>query len=462
MGILSRIGSAVRSVAMRFAARSSEGWGYLSRRARQDAYQAGNGSTSSIVQAAVGWIARNFPEAQVRVQTRNEDGELAKATDDGSLAFLRLLRHPNAFYSGVLLWMATIADYWLDGNSYWLKVRGEGDRVIGLWWVPSFVIEPAWPDDGSAFMSHYVYKPTGDVEIRLETTEVVHFRFGFDPDNIRKGRSPIKTVLREILTDEEAASYTSTVLRNLGVPGIVISPGADDVDLGDDEAAAIKQQFMTQFTGDRRGDPLVLSANARVDRISFSPSEMDMRTIRRIPEERVSGVIGVPAIVAGLGAGLDRSTFANYGEAREAGYEENIIPSHRLLSADLEIQLLPDFVADPEEHVVDFDVSEVRVLQEDENKRWARAGAALTQGAITISDFNRLVGLPVDEALHDVYLRSATVVAIRRDSPEATGEEPAEDPEPAPDLAPVPSDLSDVIAVPVQGGNGARPAVPVG
>jgi HK97 family phage portal protein len=471
MSFLSRLGLRFKAAAMRFAVRSSDPWGYaLGRRRDRDARLVGDGSGSSIVQAAVGWIARNFPEAPVRVRIEDDDGELEVDDDEGAKAFLRLLRSPNRFYSGILLWMATLADYWISGNGYWLKVRETetGGRVIALWWIPSTLIAPKWPEDGTEYISHYLYKPATDVEVKLEPEDVVHFRFGFDPDNIRLGKSPVASVIREIFTDEEAASYTATILRNLGVPGIVISPGADDVDLEEEDAQAIKAQFMQQFGGDRRGDPLVVGAKVSVSVLSFSPQQMDLKNLRRVPEERVSAVLGVPAIVAGLGAGLDRSTFANYSEAREAGYEENIIPTQRLLGADLEIQLLPDF-ADPEDRHVDFDISDVRVLQEDEDKVWARFGEAAAKGIITLADFRRGVGLPVDDELHDVYIRNATLVAIREDDPEATGRAEEEPEEPEPPVPPVPPEEGSLpgalgATVPVEpapaGGNGNGSGIP--
>lgn len=467
MGILSR----ARGFALRFVSRSRHGWSLLGIRRSRDAAIIGDGSGSSIVMSVVGWIMRNFPEAPVRVRQRGPKRELEETDDVGAIAFLDLLESPNGWYSGVLLWMATIADFWLSGNGYWLKVRsgvGTGARVIAYWWIPSFVIEPKW-DDGpdSDFIKHYLYKPTAIDEYEIPPTDVVHFRFGFDPDNPRKGRSPIASVLREIMTDEEAATYTASILRNLGVPGVLISPDEENVDLDDDDAEALKAQFMGQFGGDHRGEPMVVGAKTKVTVLSFNPTEMDLKTIRRVPEERISGVIGVPAIVAGLGAGLERSTFANYAEAREAGYEENIIPTHRILSADLKTQALVDFVDDVKRFAVDFDVSDVRVLQEDQNKLWERVGAALEKGAITLADFNRAVGLPVDKKLHDVYLRDVRVVAIRVDDPVATGDQP---PEPAVDANVDPNAVEDptdgtVPVVPKPGsanGNGAKPpAVPV-
>ena len=443
MGLLSR----VRTALVRFVNRTRSGWGrWVGPRSRRE-LEVGDGAGNSIVQSAVGWIARNFPEARVRVREKIGT-ELQETLDAGVESFLDLLEAPNGWYSGVLLWMGTIADYWLSGNAYWLKVRGEAGRVVALWWIPSYVIGPKWDDKaGADFISHYLYKPTAIDEYEIKPTEVVHFRFGFDPDNPRIGRSPITTVLREVMTDEEAAAYTAAILRNQGVPGIVISPDDETTEIEQTDADAMKEEFLANFGNERRGEPMIISTKARVEKLSFNPQEMDLRTIRRIPEERISGVIGVPAIVAGLGAGLDRSTFANYGEAREAGYEENIIPTQRILSADLRIQLLVDFVDEVRRFVVDFDVTEVRVLQEDQNRIWERAGNAVAKGITTIADFNRAVGLPVDDKLHDVYLRDARIVAIRRDAPEAIGEAPEEEPAPAGSPDGVSPELEDTIPV---------------
>ena len=149
--------------------------------------------------------------------------------------------------------------------------------------------------------------------------------------------------------------------------------------------------------------------------LSFSPQQVDLRALRRIPEERISAVTGVPAIVAGLGAGLDRSTFANFGEAREAGYEENLIPTQRILASQIDRQLTPEFVADPNQFLTDFDTTEVRVLQEDQNALWTRASDAAAKGLITIAGFKQQVGLEVDPEKDAYFLRAFNVVAVPED-----------------------------------------------
>ena len=85
---------------------------------------------------------------------------------------------------------------------------------------------------------------------------------------------------------------------------------------------------------------MVLSGSMSVEKMSFSPSELDIGTLRRIPEERVSAVLGVPAILAGLGAGLERATYSNAQQLREFFTENKLIPLWRMVGTELTYQLL--------------------------------------------------------------------------------------------------------------------------
>lgn len=442
---IARVAYDAKAFAMRFATRST--WGGGLARARRDrlSWSVGDGSGNSIVVAAVGWIRRNFPSAPPRVQQKDEKGELGTPTDPGAERLGELLLAPNPKYGRRLMEMALVADYWLSGNAYRLKVRDATDlRVLSLWYAPSWSIKPKRREGSREFVDFYEYKPSADERYELRPEDVVHHRYGFDPDNPMLGESPLGAVLREIYTDEEAAIYTATILRNLGVPGIVIVPD-EEVDVEDDDAEAIKQQFSNEFTREGRGRPMVLSAKSRVERVSFSPAELNLRDLRKIPEERTTAALGIAAIVAGLGAGLDRSTFANFAEAREASYEENIVPTHDLWDDDLRIQLLPDFVADPTDFAIDRDYSNVRVLQEDENKRWERFRGAWKDGAITLRAFNQGVGLPVDDDERDAYfLRPTMSVAQAEFDPETIGTAP--EPPPADEAPPIDDELPPGVA----------------
>lgn len=378
----------------------------------------GDGTQSSVVMATVNWSARTFPEAPVQVERLTADGlELVRPHP-----MVTLIEAPNPFYSGVLLWMATRVDWLINGNAYWLIVRANDGRPVQMWWLPSNTVEPAWPDDGSEFISHYDYKPGGTAKAyRIEVKDLVHFRYGLDPLNPRKGLSPLGAVLREVYTDDQAAQYTATILKNLGIPGLIIAPRGDDVDLSDEDAEDLKAKADERFGGDNRGRTMVIQQPTDVTVLGWNPQQLSLRELRRIPEERVTATLGIPAIVVGLGAGLDRSTFANFEEARQAAYESHIIPDQRLFAAELRMQLLPEY-SDFETHQVSFDNSGVRVLQDDMNALYDRAGSALSRGAITVNDFLRQVGQPPKDD-GDVYLRAINILAV----PEGSG---AVEPEP--------------------------------
>ena len=369
---------------------------------------AGDGRHNAIVAACLNWIMRAYPESPIQIMEIDRDGVEHEA---GGHDLTRLITAPNPFYSGETLWQATVADYNADGNAYWIKIRNGYGEPVELWWVPSWMMEPRWDASGRTYISHYEYLPGGHGPQRIDIQDVVHFRFGLDPHNTRKGLAPLKKLLREIYTDDEAANFSAMVLHNLGVPGVVISPEDSDIAVTPEDADAIKADFADRFGGDQRGAPMVLSAPAKVQVVSWSPQQMALTALRRVPEERVSAVMGIPAIVAGLGAGLDRSTYSNMHEAREMAYESNIVPTQRVMAGALQSQLLPDFEADPDRFVVRFDLSQVRVLQEDQNALWERVSGGVKAGWLTVARAKEMVGETPDAA-DAVYLRPYSVTAV--------------------------------------------------
>ncbi len=381
----------------------------------------GQGLSNSIVLACLGWLMRNFPEAPLRIRQVGPDGKLTdvRVSDSGPGMVLKLLEHPNAYYSGVLLLAATILDYASTGNAYWVKERNASGRVVGLWWIPKIYIRPRWDTNplSTGYIDWYEYNPNG-IPFRVEVADVIHFRDGLDPKNGREGLSKLAALAREIFTDDEGSNFSATLLANLGVPGVILSPKdtgtASQNRITDPEQ--VKQTFMQKFGGDKRGEPMVLTSPTDVTILAFNPQQLSLKDLRRLPEERVSAVLGVNAIVAGLGAGMDHSTYANYAEAREAAYEEGIIPTQRVLAADIKVQLLEDFVGNVDDYVVDFDISGVRALQEDQGGLWTRNLAALSAGGITRRAFKSNIGEETDDT-DDVYYIPISIGIVNADEP---------------------------------------------
>jgi phage portal protein BeeE len=394
-------------------------------------YGVGNesGMGSALIIGIIGWTARNFVQAPIRLQSKKIVGgkvELddVEPGDTGPGAFLSLLERPNPHYDGRLMQKAIVGDYETRGTAWVLKQRNGSDRVVALWWIPFALLEPRWPQDGSEWISHYEYNPNG-VPYRVEPEDVIPFRDGMDPDNPRLGFNKVARLAREIYTDDEAANFSATVLTNLGVPGVIIAPKDTGIASRNriEDPEGIKRSYMEKFTGDRRGEPLVLTSPTETTVLSWNPQQLTLKELRRIPEERASSVLGVPAIVANLGAGLDRSTFANFEEARAAGYEEKIIPLQGDFAPVWRDHLLSEFVGDVRQFEVSYDLSAVRVLAEDQNKLWERSLGALTKGGITRRRFKELVGEEADDT-DDVYYIPTQVSIENAEMPPPSMEEP--------------------------------------
>ena len=375
--------------------------------------------TSAIVEAIVGWATRTFQEAPLTLSKRGPDGLVEVEAEH---PMLTLLDQANPFYDGLLLQAALVRDLICYGNAYYRKVRSSGGRPVELWWQPAASIAPKWPShDPSIFISHYELVASRD---KVAVEDIIHFRLGLDPDNVRLGRSPLRSLLRELWTDAEAARTTATLLANQGVPGLIISPGNGAIVVDENAAEELKRRVQERTTGERRGEPFVASAPVDVSQFGFSPDQMNLRELRWVPEERACAATGVNPTVLQLGAGLNRSTFSNMAEAREAAYESFIIPLQRMYAAVLKRQLLRDFVDEAElgQWVAGFDLSQIRVLQEDATALSNRMTQQVVAGIRTVASAKAALG---DEVLpgDDVYLRpfSTLVVPAGQD---ATTEEP--------------------------------------
>ena len=402
----------------------------------------GDGGANSAVFACIRVKSHAYAEAPARQFQREEQTWVEV---EGS-AVEALLRRPNPYMTSHHLGGYTIYSTEVDGTAYMWKRRSAAGLVVELWPLrPDLVAPmsgselsasqiaeinagqpPGYEDvDAGSFIAAYRYTPAGQ-EIIIGPSEMVRLYDMPDPRDPRKGAAPIKTVLREVLADEEAGQFATSLVKNMGVPGVIMTPlDKDDPGPDAEEADSMATAFRDKFGGDNRGKPLIVSGGPmKVSVVSFSPEQMDFKSVRRIPEERISAVTGVPAIVAQLGAGLDRSTFANYSEAREFMTEDAVAPLWEGFGVQWTEGLRLDFdLADID--AVRYDTTDVAALQDDKNEAAKRIDLGIKGGWAMVSEGRAEAGLSVDES-HDVFLRPAGVKVVPAGE---TGEaEPVPDP----------------------------------
>lgn len=379
----------------------SQWWNLFRRSAIDYEAEVGDPMQNTIVAACMGWLSDAWPEAPPITVTISEDGEEKKVKH----AAKDLLLTPNPWYGDRQLWAATLSDLKLEGNAYWHVIKDGTGAPVALYWLPTGLVEPRWnPNDPGTFITHYEYTPDGQSH-NLRTDEIIHFREGFDPENIRKGRARFKSCLSEVFGDNEASRYVSTMLRNMGMAGIILSPKPQDaakgISLNKEEAQAIADSYKFKTQGDKRGEAIMLNVPMDVHELGGGLSKMETREIRRIPEERICAVFKIPPGVVKLGAGLDRNTFSNANTEQEQAWHNCIIPLHGQISDVLDQQLLPLF-GDPKGVTVRFDTAKVNALQEDQDAKVNRIALLWNSDLIKRNAALEAIGYK-PEADDDVY-----------------------------------------------------------
>ncbi len=419
MSLFSKVRGALglkQAPGVKFPSSSMVFWGWDDITNDTIAANIGDGTESDVLMTPIRWIQRSMLEAPII--TVDEAGD--PIADN---ALLDLLRTPTPFYAWEVLVGGTTMSLSVDGNAYWIAALNEDGTPVELWYAPHMNMEPRWPqDDPTKFITHYDYDVAGEVQhilpfghdaaevpAGIDITEglaVIQFREGVDPKNIRKGLSPLKGLMREVWTDNEAAKYTAALLRNHGVPGVVVSPTDKDATIDVDQADAAKAKIESSFTGENRGRALVMLGPTRVDQFGFSPKDMDLSPLRDVAEERVTAALGVASAVVGFGSGLQATKVgATMTEMRKMSWTQGVIPVQGIIAGEVGRTLAPTFNAGGAE----FDNTGVEALRENEDTKAARVGRLYRDNVITRAEARSTMGLESDPS-DEVYL--ANVVAF--------------------------------------------------
>src|SRR5215467_3165847 len=217
----------------------------------------------------------------------------------------QLLTKPNPSLTNLELWFWTSWAKHTDGNAYLRKIRSGNERtgnVVELWPLSPTKVKPITAANSTNFIDayRYTYAPSKWEDIPPEN--IVHFKLGIDDQDMRLGLAPIKRLVREIASDSSATQFTDALLRNFGIPGLVVTIPQNAV-LGEEQAEQIKQKLETRFGYENRGNVGVLTAGATISQFGFSPDQLNLKELHDVPETRICAVMGVPPVIAGLSAG---------------------------------------------------------------------------------------------------------------------------------------------------------------
>jgi HK97 family phage portal protein len=363
-------------------------------------YDAARALYSNVVMAPVFWMMRVFTEARLRIQNRSD--KVWGFVEDHDIELL--IDTPNQAYDGDALWKSTICSYNLDGNAYWWKIRNRFGDVIQLWYLPHWMVRPEYNLGRSGFIDYYTFTPNGiagsnqlNANQQIAPRDMVHFRFGVDLENPRVGISPLRALLQEVFTDDEAARFSTAILKNMGVPGLIVSPKIEAGNMNPDQIKQMKQEVVEASTGRNRGNTMVFGKPTDLVQFGFDPNKLMLGNLRDIAEERVCAVLGIPAAVVGFGSGLQSTKVgATMRELVRLAWNTCMIPMQKSLANQLTHQLMPDFVAQTRRFRARFDTSDVSAFQEEIDIKSKTILEQVREGVLRVDRAQEALGLEVD------------------------------------------------------------------
>jgi HK97 family phage portal protein len=378
---------------------------------------------NALIYSAIMYKVRAMTAAPLRAWEGDTDTP-ERLPADNSLQ--RLVSRPNPHQSFIEFHSQNIVYLNISGDSFIWYDRGELNerREMGL---DEFENVPLAMYDGIHTIRGYVYVPEGvsafrrmNVDERVRAMhegravpilpeDMQHTKLPNPADTLEGmgyGMSPMSSAARNTDVDNSVTHFLQLFFRR----GVMV-PGAMSTDtrLDDRIIARIKRQWKEIYGGYERWaeEVGIFEGGTTYQRIGLTFEEMGFEVLDDRNESRILGPFGVPPILIGTRLGLNRATYSNYLQARQAFWEDTMVPETELYQVDYQYYLA---VPDEGWHVA-FDFSRVPAFQVIRDQQQTQYHNAWTTGAITRNEYRRKLNLsPVDGG--DVYLLQPTVIEV--------------------------------------------------
>lgn len=275
---------------------------------------------------------------------------------------------PNGFQSKFEFFEQLLAYKMVTGNSYMLKVGPDGGPNAGkpkeLYNLPSQFIEII-ANNAPPFgeVTSYELNVANTIMGNFPPEDILHRRnvnLEFDLDGRHHyGMSPLSTLRKSIRVSNDARTAAAALLQNTGAKGILSYDGApDDMEFSEEQSDAMKEQYKREYVGPKKyGLPVITSAKMKWQPMAMSPADLAIIELQQATLVDIARVYNVDPSILG---DKEKSTFNNVETARKALWTDTIIPELTSLRDDLN-----EFLGKPYGVYLDYDLSDVYVLQND-------------------------------------------------------------------------------------------------
>jgi len=319
-----------------------------------------------IAYKAINTVARAVADIPFCVKVGDKDA-------DAEHPLCVLLGRPNPWTSKQQLIESYAAYLLLTGNTYLEGVGPENEAPRELWNLRPDRMKVVPSPMG---VGGYTYECAGQFKTWKSDpitgqSPVLHVKT-FSPLNDYYGMSPVEAAAFAIDGHNEAGEWNQALLQNSARPsGAMVYAGKDGQALGDKQFARLKEEINSTMAGTRNaGRVPILEGGLSWQQMSMSPSEMDWINGKNVSAREIALAFGVaPQILSIPGD----NTYSNYQEARQALYEDTVLPLANALVDSLNVWLSPAFGPNVK---ITLDIDDLPAFAEQRKQRWEAVGNA--------------------------------------------------------------------------------------
>jgi len=280
---------------------------------------------SSVLVAAQIWLANAIVEAKAEIQVESGEEWVPNPSPAAETVDFKLSGINPATDSITRIAQGAAPAIRAFNECFILQLWDEGHKeLIGLRFIPNHLVKPETsPKDVWVVEKYYINGTAFPAE------DVIHIRVGTNTRTPANGYGSKGALARPVQADITGMAYSHRVTQS-PTPGLLATPGEGN--LGITNTDAVASMLKQVSSGEKAGSVVCLSEPIKIERLGFSPEQLALDKLIKLPEERICAIMGVSPILLGLSSGAGKSTYSNYKEAREAATEQTLIPIWQMLS----------------------------------------------------------------------------------------------------------------------------------
>ena len=360
---------------------------------------------NAIVYSAVRLLSGSASDPDFQAGTI--DGKGVFTPDPPSDPLTNLIMNPNPAQDRFEFLEQLIIHLYTTGNAFVHLIRSNAGIPVQMELIRPDVMSmvPTKAPTGQRVVNFFA-ESNGD-KIKIPADDIIQFRL---PDALDEfwGLSPLFVLSRLGDIDDQSVDFLRAYFLNKGVPSGMLSVAGR---VQDNDRDAMKLKWQQQFQGKEGWHKIpVMDQGVKFEALSTGLKDMDLNPIFNQTETRIAMVFGVPPILLGTNAGLERSTFSNFKESRRGFWQETLSPMYTRLERRFTRMLAQKEFG--QNRAIQFDLSKVAGLQASQEELRTFALEGWRRSLLTRDDALKLVDMDPSSDNGDSVLLSTSSIYV--------------------------------------------------